>query len=237
MNQWILRLVLVTGAAISCTTCAPAQSMISISSEPHHHLQMHNDHVNVYHAQLLPHEAMLMHKHEFDYLQVAIGDAQLVRILPDQPEASRSVRDGQVDFGLAGATHSSRNDSDSTYNTIAVELLRPQGQVQNGCVAAAAGKPLNCVAGDPPHGQLQFETNSTRVYRTAISPHQTMNLASASEDELIIVLDDTKIKEDDHAAKVLHPGDFEWIEKGSAAHEINNATEKSIRIVEILLQP
>jgi hypothetical protein len=237
MKRWILRFALVNCAAISFTTCAQAQGMISISSEPHHHLQMHNDHVNVYHAQLLPHEAMLMHKHDYDYLQVAIGDAQLVRILPGQPEVLRTTRDGQVDFGLTGATHASRNDSDSTYNTIAVELLRPQGQIQNGCVAAAAGKPLNCVAGDPPHGQLQFETDSTRIYSTAISPHKTMNLASSSEDELIIVLDDTQIKEDGHASRVLHAGDFEWIEKGSAAHEINNESEKNIRIVEILLQP
>ena len=183
--------------------------MISISSEPHHHLEMHNSYVNVYHAQLRPHESMLLHKHDYDYMQVAIGDAQLVRIVPGQPDAARSIHDGQVDFGTKGTIHASRNDTDSTYNTIAVEFLKPQDNIKNGCVAAVAGKPLNCVAGDPPHGQLQFQTDSTSVYSTVIPSHKEISLANATNAELIVALDDVRITGGSRRERrPLHPGDF-----------------------------
>jgi hypothetical protein len=223
--------------SLACSLVAQTQVLISISSEPHHHLQMHNSYVNVYHAQLRPHESMLLHKHDYDYMQVAIGDAQLVRIVPGQPEAVRSIHDGQVDFGTKGTTHASRNDTDSTYNTIAVEFLRPQGDVKNGCVTAVAGKPLNCVAGDASHGQLQFQTDSTSVYSTVIPSQKAISLDSSMDAELVVALDDMRITVGSAAAKTLHPGDFAWIEKGKPDRVIENASDKDIRVVEIVLQP
>ncbi len=237
MKRWILWIGVFASATFALSLVAQTPGMISISSEPHHHLQMHNFYVNVYHAQLLPHESMLLHKHDYDYMQVAIGDAQLVRIVPGQPEAVRSIHDGQVDFGTKGTTHASRNDTDSTYNTIAVEFLRRQGDVKNGCVAAVAGKPLNCVAGDAPHGQLQFQTDSTSVYTTVIPSQKAISLANSMNAELIVALDDMRITDGSAAAKTLHPGDFAWIEKGKAGRAIKNASDKDIRIVEIVIQP
>jgi hypothetical protein len=237
MKRWILAIGIFACATFAFSLVAQTQEMISISSEPHHHLQMQNSYVNVYHAQLLPHESMLLHKHDYDYMQVAIGDAQLVRIVPGQPDAVRSIHDGQVDFGTKGTTHASRNDTDSTYNTIAVEFLKPQGDVKNGCVAAVAGKPLNCVAGDAPHGQLQFQTDRTSVYSTVIPSRKEISLTKARNAELIVALDDVQITGGTAAPKALHPGDFAWIEKGKPYRAIQNTSDKDIRVVEIVLQP
>ena len=170
-------------ALVTASIFAEAKELITIASEPHHHLLMHNAYVNVYHAQLLPHESILLHTHAYTYTQVAIGDAQLMRILPGQPDVSRPVHDGQVDYGAKGATHSSRNDGNETYNTIAVEFLRPQNEIKNGCVTAVAGQPLNCVNGDPPHGKLQFETDDTRIYSTVIPPHGEIKIDNSSDEE------------------------------------------------------
>ena len=237
MKSWIRWSVIVGCLTISYSSHAQKQDIISLSSEPHHELRMHNPYVNVYHAQLLPHQSMLVHKHDYDYMQVAIGDAQLVRIAPGQPEALRSIHDGQVDFGTKGTIHSSRNQLDSTYNTIAVEFLKPQGQIKNGCVTAVAGKPLNCVANDAPHGQLQFETESTRVYSTVIPSHGKLTIANSTEEELIVALDVMRVTSGGAVAKTLHPGDFAWMEKGSSKREIEGLDEKEIRIVEILVKP
>jgi len=216
---------------------AQKQDIISLSSEPHHELRMHNPYVNVYHAQLLAHQSMLEHKHDYDYMQVAIGDAQLVRVVPGQPDSLRSIHDGQVDFGTKGTIHSSSNHLDSTYNTIAVEFLKPQGELKNGCVTAVTGKPLNCVANEAPHGQLQFETDSTRVYSTVIPSHGKFTIGNSTERELVIALDTMRITSGRAAAKTLHPGDFIWIEKGLSTREIKGLDDKDIRIVEILMKP
>jgi hypothetical protein len=237
MNRWILWSSIFVSITLSISLYAQAQDLISISSEPHHHLQMHNTYVNVYHAQLLPRQSMLLHKHDYDYMQVAIGNAQLVRIVPGQAEALRSIHDGQVDYGTKGTTHSSRNDTDSTYNTIAVEFLKPQGEVKNGCVAAVAGKPLNCSGSYTPDGQLQFETDSTRVYSVAIPANEGIAISDSTEDELIVALDGMRITSGGAAAKTLQPGDFEWIEKGSSARATGTADGKAVRLVEILVKP
>ena len=237
MKRRILWIGIFACATFAFSLVAQTPEMISISSEPHHHLQMHNSYVNVYHAQLRPHESMQLHKHDYDYMQVAIGDAQLVRIVPGQPAAVRSIHNGQVDFGTKGTTHASRNDTDSTYNTIAVEFLRPQGDIKNGCVSAVAGKPLNCVAGDAPHGQLQFGTDSTSVYSTVIPSRKEMSLANSLNAELVVALDDVRITGGSAAAQTLHPGDFAWIEKGEPDRVVRNTSDKDIRVVEIVLQP
>jgi hypothetical protein len=191
----------------------------------------------VYHAQLLPHQSMLLHRHDYDYMQIAIGNAQLVRIVPGQPEALRSIHDGQVDYGTKGTTHSSRNDTDSTYDTIAVEFLKPQGEIKNGCVTAIPGKPLNCVASDTPHGQLQFQTDSTRAYSTAIPPAEETTIRNSTDDELIVALDGMRITSGSNPPKILYPGDFEWIEKGSSTRATRIAGSKAVRFVEILVKP
>ena len=237
MKRWILGSVISSCIAFSFSLFAQTEDLISISSEPHHHLQMHNTYVNVYHAQLLPHQSMLLHKHDYDYMQVAIGNSQLVRILPGQPEALRAIRDGQVDFGTKGTIHSSRNDTDSTYNTVAVEFLEPQGEAKNGCVSAVAGKPLNCVAGDAPHGQLQFETESTRVYSTVAPSHKEIAIANSNEEDLIVALGTMRITTEGAADQTLHPGDFAWIEEGSSARKIEGMDEKDIRFVQIFVKP
>ena len=236
MKRWVLGIVIVSCTVVSVSMFADTKDLITISSEPHHHLLMHNAYVNVYHAQLLPHDSMLLHTHAYTYTQVAIGDAQTVRIVPGQPDALRPVHDGQVDYGAKGATHSSRNDGTVTYNTIAIEFLHPQDNIKNGCVAAIAGQPLNCVDGDAPHGKLQFETDNTRIYSTVIPSPKNIKFDDSSDEELIVAVDNMKIT-GGGAAKTLKPGDFAWIEKGSGPREIKNTTGKDLRFAEILLKP
>jgi quercetin dioxygenase-like cupin family protein len=236
MKRCVLGIVVVGCMAISLSMSADTKDLITIASEPHHHLLMHNDYVNVYHAQLLPNDSMLLHTHAYTYTQVAMGDAHTVRIVPGQPDLARPVHDGQVDYGAKGATHSSRNDGTVTYNTIAVEFLHPQNDIKNGCVAAIAAQTLNCVDGDAPHGKLQFETDNTRIYSTVIPPHQSIKLRDSTDEELIVAVDHMKIT-GGGAARTLKPGDFAWIEKGTGPREIKNTGDKDLRFAEMLLKP
>jgi hypothetical protein len=236
MKRWVLGIATLSCTVVSFSMFADTKDLITIASEPHHHLLMHNAYVNVYHAQLLPKDSMLLHTHAYTYTQVAIGDAHTVRIVPGEPDAPRPVQDGQVDYGAKGATHASRNDGTVTYNTIAVEFLHPQSDIKNGCVAAIAGQPLNCADGAAPHGKLQFETDNTRIYSTLIPPHKEIKLDSSSDEELIVAVDKMKIT-GGGVAKTLKPGDFAWIEKGSGPREIKNTSDKDLRIAEMLLKP
>ena len=166
---------------------AQTSPLISLSGEPHHHLVLHNEYVNAYQVEVRPRDATVLHRHDYDYVQMGIGNAQLVAVVPGQPDSKRRVVDGELQFGLRGSGHLSRNDSEADYRAVAVEFLQPQGQARNGCVAVIAGLPLNCPSAPVTTAkpgefeeQLEFETDQIRVYRTRLLPHQNMAIAKLS---------------------------------------------------------
>jgi quercetin dioxygenase-like cupin family protein len=230
---------------LALSLSAQTSPLISLSGEPHHHLVLHNEYVNAYQVEVRPHDATVLHRHDYDYLQIGIGNAQLVAVVPGQPDSKRRVVDGELQFGLRGSVHLSRNDSEADYRAVAVEFFQPQGQARNGCVAVIAGLPLNCpsapVAAAKPgefEQQLEFETDQIRVYRTRVFPHQNMEIANLPHEELLVALDDVPLTfaGGEEPEKLLHPGAFVWIDRGAVARLINNRSDQDVRLVVFVMK-
>jgi hypothetical protein len=226
-------------SALFCFLALPLSAqtspLISLSGEPHHHLVLHNEYVNAYQVEVRRRDATVLHRHDYDYVQIGIGNAQLVAVVPGKPDSKRKIVDGELQFGLKGSVHLSRNDSDADYHAVAVEFFQPQGQARNGCFAVIAELPLNCpaapVATTTPRefeDQLQFETDQIQVYRTRVLPHQNMAIVNLPQEELVVALDDVLITfaDGEEPDKSLHPGDFVWIDRGAVGRLMPAASER-----------
>src|SRR5260370_10847561 len=125
---------------------AQAPPLITMAEEPHHHLALHNDYVNMYNAEAAPGNTLQLHRHIHDAVAIAIGDQTVTIGIPGKPDAHAKNVDGQVRMQVNGYIHSTRNDGKSTYHTIAIELLQPPTRERNLCAAVLPSKPINCPA-------------------------------------------------------------------------------------------
>src|SRR6266404_3347476 len=56
---------------------AQEQSVIPLKSEPHHHLALRNDYVNVYSVYVPPQDSVLLHKHDVDAIGIVMSDSEI----------------------------------------------------------------------------------------------------------------------------------------------------------------
>jgi hypothetical protein len=224
---------------------AQAPSVILMAEEPHHHLALHNDYVNVYNAEAGPGDGLLLHRHVRDGFAIAIGDQTVTIGIPGKPDVHAKNPDGQVRLQPSGYVHSTRVDGQATYHTIAVELLKPQTGEHNLCASVLAGKPLNCPGAEgkaSPSKRIdlpQFASNETRVQTVRVLPRQDVKIANPAQSELLVALDPASITPASGSGpdELLRAGEFLWFEKGAPARTLKNGSTKEVRFVELAFKP
>jgi quercetin dioxygenase-like cupin family protein len=222
----------------SAARTAEAPTVIPLASEPHHHLALHNEYVNVYQVEVAPHDSVLLHRHDFDAISVMISSAEVTVLTPGKPDEHRKLADGQVRLQARGYVHSTTIDGEGTYRNVTVELLLPQQGAHNLCSAVMAGQPLNCAAAqasqpDETHtSQPQYETDQTLVSLIRVLPHQMVAIGDSQHAELVVALDSDVLANEagKGAGKSLHSGDFVWLQD-KAAQIFKNSGDKEARIV------
>jgi hypothetical protein len=240
--KWALYFMPMCFAVLAGAQTAP---VIPLSQEPHHHLALHNDYVNVYRVEVSPGDTVLLHRHDFDAISVMIDDAQVTVHTPDKPDAHQKLSNGQIRLQPKGYVHSTSIDEDSKpYRNVTVELLIPQQGERNLCAVVIAGQPLNCPA--TPSLSLathdvvpQLETSEARVDLMRVRPRQSVDLGSASEQLLIVALDDAVIASTagGGAETPFHAGDFVWLKESSASRVFRNPGAAEARFVMFSLKP
>ncbi len=221
----------------SLAVAVEAPTVIPLASEPHHHLALHNEYVNVYQVEVAPHDSVLLHRHDFDAISVMISSAQVTVVTPGKPDEHRELVDGQVRLQARGYVHSTTIDGENAYRNVTVELLLPQQGAHNLCSAVMASGPLNCPAtqasaANKTHiSQPQFETDQTLVTLIRVLPHKKVAIGDAQHSELVVALDSDVManEEGKSAGKSLHSGDFVWL--GADKTILNNSRNKEARIV------
>jgi quercetin dioxygenase-like cupin family protein len=224
---------------------AQAPSVITMDFEPHHHLALHNDYVNVYKVEAAPGDSIVLHRHDQDTVAIAIGDQTVTIGIPGKPDVHAKNLDGQVRLQLLGYIHSTHVDGQATYHTIAVELLQPQTGEHNLCAPALAGKPLTCpdaAANTSPSKRIdlpQFASNQTHVQTVRVLPHQDAKIANATQFELLVALDPASISPASGSGpdELLRPGEYLWFDKGAPARVLKNGSNKEVRFVEVTFKP
>ncbi|MDP9159065.1 MAG: hypothetical protein M3O09_02395 [Acidobacteriota bacterium] len=225
---------------LSVALTAQIDKIIPLSSEPHHHLALHNEYVNVYKVEVGAHDSVLLHRHDFDAVSIMLNDAQVTVKTPGKPEAHRNLIFGQVRLQPQGYVHSTTIDGDSTYRNITVELLLPQHDEHNLCFPAIPDQSLHCPDVEPTQSgkQLQFESNETSVSMISLSPHQTLPLAKLDSSQLVVALDTDLAWQDNEAKpeRTLKSGDFVWLDIGKGV-SLHNVGDHESRLVVFIFKP
>src|ERR1700675_374607 len=161
---------------------AQPPEVIPLSAEPHHHLALHNNYVNVYRVQVSPHDSVVLHRHDADAISVMLSDAEVTVRSPGRPDVRQKLSKGQIRLQASGYVHSTTIESNEPYRNVTVELLLPQTGHENLCAVVAAGKPLHC-SDEQKTGsssaykiEPQFQTDQTRLTIYRIEPHQQFTL-------------------------------------------------------------
>jgi hypothetical protein len=239
-NAWLAVLLI-----LPLPLAAQAPSIITMADEPHHHLALHNDYVNVYNAEASAGDSLLLHRHNNDAIAIAIGDQTVTVGIPGKPDVHTRNADGQVRMQLSGYVHSTRNDGQAAYHTVAIELLRPQTGERNLCATVLPGKPQNCPAvaanaSSSKHVDLpQFASDQTRVQTVRVLPHQDIKIGDPAQSELIVALDPASITPASGRGpdEQLRPGEFLWFEKAAPPRTLKNGSTKEVRFIELTFKP
>jgi quercetin dioxygenase-like cupin family protein len=227
---------------LSLAIAAQTDKIISLSSEPHHHLALHNEYVNVYNVEVAAHDSVLLHRHDFDAISIMLKDAQVTVYTPGQPEARRKLIAGQLRLQPGGYVHSTTIDGDTTYRNVTVELLVPQHGEHNLCLPVIPGQPLHCPDAEPSQSgkQVQFESNETSISMVALSSHQKSSLAQSDSSQLVIALDHDLLWQDSRPTgpqRTLKAGDFIWLDGGKAPGSLQNDNDQDSHIAVFSLKP
>jgi hypothetical protein len=231
-------------------TCYPLMfaaqtgAVMPLASEPHHHLSLHNEYVNIYQVQVGPHDSVLLHRHDFDAISVMLNDSQVTVYTPGKPEAHRKLVAGQIRLQPRGYVHSTTIDGDTTYRNVTVELLLPQEGEHNLCAGVIPDKPLNCHAAEATNSQtnsdqLQFESDESSANLIRLLSHQNVTIGHPNYPELVLALDTDLTIEGERGSRgsSLHSGDFVWLEAGKAPELLKNNGDKESHIVVFTFRP
>jgi hypothetical protein len=239
-NGWLAALLI-----LPQPLAAQAPSIITMAEEPHHHLALHNDYVNVYNAEAAPGDSLLLHRHVRDGFAIAIGDQTVTIGIPGKPDVHAKITDGQVRLQASGYVHSTHNDNKSAYHTIAIEVLQAQTGEHNLCAPVLAGKPLSCPEGAANRSSSkridvpQFASNQTHILTVHVPAHQDVKIANPAQSELVVALDSASISPASGSGpdELLRPGEFLWFDKGAPARTMKNGSDKEVRFVELTFKP
>jgi hypothetical protein len=239
------RELLVTMCCLPLAIFAQIPTVMPLASEPHHHLALHNEYVNVYEVEVAPHDSVKLHRHEFDAISIMMSNSEIIVRAPGKPDARQKLSAGQVRLQSSGYVHSTSIEGDTTYRNVTVELLFRQQGGRNLCAKVIATQGLNCPSeqASPPSSthteQPQYETDQTSVTLIRVLPHQSVTLGNTGRSELVVSLDDASVSTvgETGSGNPVRPGDSNWIAIGHAACVFKNNSDKEARLISFRLKP
>jgi hypothetical protein len=205
-----------------------------LSSEPHHHLALHNQLVNVYEVEVAPNDAVLLHRHDNDVLAVTLGNAQVTTVIPGKPDVPQKLADGQLRLQPRSLVHSTHVEGPGMYRAVAIELLNPEQNPKNRCATVIADQPLACANTPSTEAkgyidEPQYQSDQTFVMLVRVLPHHEAPIAARQE--LFVSLDDATLAAADGSSKSIHAGSFDWMDASGPAHVVKNDSDKEARFM------
>jgi len=203
---------------------------VPLSEEPHHRLVLQNDFTRVYNVMVPPLDTTLLHQHDYPYLYVTLGPADIINAIVGKPELHQIFEDGEMHYSPGHFAHVARTDSGMPFQNVTIELVHPQGTLKNLCKDVLPGAPLDCPEqktadeksktkksqnepAAPAEDVLYFETDEIRVDLHRVSSGNDYVDATPKTDGLLVALTDANLDANlggEHSS-FLHGGDVLWL--------------------------
>jgi hypothetical protein len=143
---------------------------VPISQEHHHHLIIENSYVKAYEVEVPPHESTLLHRHDFDYVYVVFGDAEITNAVEGKPVVSAHLADSTVNFVKGPFLHIAGNVGDTPFRNITISLLHRQRDVHIFYPTVTAALEANARKPNQHDGTILLETDDVRVVAAILPP-------------------------------------------------------------------
>src|ERR1051326_4214312 len=91
---------------------------------------LENEYVRVFDVTVAPKASTLIHRHNYDYLFVTLGDSDLVNARVGEKPAALQLKDGDVRFTPGHFAHAAINSAATPFHNITIELLKPSTNVK-----------------------------------------------------------------------------------------------------------
>jgi hypothetical protein len=173
-----LLLVFPPGVAQGPPPQTSAAAPITMEQEHHHELVFENSYIKAFYVEIPAHDSTLYHRHDLPYVSLPppAGDSRVGATANTRPVEPR------VGYTAGGFSHAVSNSSDVALRNVAIELLYPQGAVQNRCAEVVRGQPLNhcdkLLSANPSRSShyALFETDEIVVESYVLPPGSTLAL-------------------------------------------------------------
>ena len=100
------------------------QNAVAVIDEPRHHLALDTPIGRVYWVEVAPGDATLLHRHNFDYVTVVIGDAVVGNRHFGEEEVVSRLQDGHTFYSHAPFEHVVRNAGTEPFLNFTISMLR-----------------------------------------------------------------------------------------------------------------
>jgi len=215
---------------LATAALAQHQQSVEITSEPSHHLVFQNEYVRVFNVTVAPRATTLVHKHNYDYLFVTLGDSDVVSVRPGEKPAALKLKDGEVRFTPGNFAHAAINQSALPFHNITIELLKPFTNVRECMVDCNQGV---VIFGDTPWGMTLYSSDQWTARVLTLPPSSRLPKHTHSSPHLVVPVSDLNLTEEtDSASRNIKraAGDISWV-PGGATHTLTNNGSKPAQFI------
>jgi hypothetical protein len=210
------------------------QTSVEITSEPSHHQVLENKYVRVFDVTVAPKATTLVHRHNYDYLFVTLGDSDVVSTRPGEKPVALQLNDGEVRYTPGHFAHAAANRSSQPFHNTTIELLTPATNVKN-CTEACS-TPVACTSksGSCPSIEKRISSDQWTVSMWSIPTGASFDRKFANGPALLVAVTDLDLTGQGPAiGQYRRPvGGLDWIPSGS--HQmISNSSSKPQKYVTV----
>ena len=231
-----MRNALQTALLLAAFMAVAQPESVEITSEPSHHLVLNNNFVRVFDVTVAPKATTLIHRHNYDYLFVTLGDSDVTSARVGAQPVQLVLKDGEVRYTPGKFAHAAINNADRPFRNITIELLGATTGEHACTVSCSVALP--CKSADKsacPTAERLVTSDQWTVIAITLPPsavleehtHQGSHLAVAVSDL------DIKIKKRDAPESEVHAktGDLSW--QQPVTHTLTNIGSKPARFVSL----
>ena len=205
---------------------AGQQAPVPVDQEPHHHVLLKNDFVEVLRVTLPAGESTLFHTHTREIAGVnLVTSTTSEQILGKDEGVAETSTTGEVwaeSLAKGPYTHRVHNVGQGPMDLVGVEFLQPP----------PASSPA-------PAGTIGAENRCARIYKWMLAPGVTSPMHTHQRPYLIVAVTAMKLKmaapDGRSLSEEVKPGDFHWIE-ANVTHALANEGASEAEIVEFELK-
>lgn len=222
---------------VATATLAQQPQSVEITSEPSHHLVFQNEYVRVFDVTVAPKASTLIHRHNYDYVFVTLGDSDVVSVRPGEKPISLLLKDGEVRFTPGSFAHAAINNADRPFHNITIELLKPSSNVKT--CTDTCNDPSYVCGGICPEKVKRISSDQWMMSLITLPPTAGLKKHTHTMPHLVIAVSALDLtSQSDAGSNNIHqgPGGLSWVPAGNT-HTLTNNSTKPAQFVTLEFKP